>query len=51
MGYSQACDIIIRGKGTQFDPHIVDAFENIKDKLIEQYESLFKIKEKQTGNK
>jgi putative two-component system response regulator len=51
MGYSQACDIITGGKGTQFDPRIVEAFENIKDKLIEQYESLLKTKENQTGNK
>jgi len=51
MGYSQACDIIVGGKGTQFDPRIVEAFENIKDKLIEQYESLFKTKQNQTGNK
>ena len=37
MGQSQAYDIIAGGKGTQFDPRVVDAFDVIIDKLSGQY--------------
>jgi putative two-component system response regulator len=39
MGQAQAYDIIIGGKGTQFDARVVEAFENIKDELTGLYES------------
>ncbi|MDR1250770.1 MAG: response regulator [Treponema sp.] len=42
MNHSQACDIILGGKGTQFDSRVVEAFENIKDTLAEQYRSVIK---------
>jgi putative two-component system response regulator len=42
MKHSEAYNIIIGGKGTQFDPRIVDAFERIKDELAEQYASVLK---------
>jgi putative two-component system response regulator len=33
IGHTEACDIISEGKGTQFDPQVVEAFENIKGML------------------
>jgi HD-GYP domain-containing protein (c-di-GMP phosphodiesterase class II) len=37
LGQAQAYDIITGGKGTQFDPRIVEVFENIKDELAGLY--------------
>jgi len=42
MGSAKVNNIIIGGKGTQFDPRIVEAFENLKDEFIEEYISLLK---------
>jgi putative two-component system response regulator len=42
MSHIQACDIITGGKGTMFDPRIVEVFEKIKDELNEQYKLLSK---------
>ncbi|MDR1135906.1 MAG: response regulator [Clostridiales Family XIII bacterium] len=33
IGHIEACDIIMEGKGGQFDPWVVDAFDAIKDLL------------------
>ena len=35
MTHAQACSIIADGKGTHFDPWIVDAFKNIQDQMPE----------------
>jgi putative two-component system response regulator len=39
MGQAQAYDIIIGGKGTQFDPCVVDAFKSIRHELAGLYAS------------
>ncbi len=33
MDHEKACDIILEGKGSHFDPNIVDAFENVMEKF------------------
>jgi putative two-component system response regulator len=35
MPHEQSCDIILKGRGTQFDPEIVDAFDRIKDSFAQ----------------
>ena len=40
MGHSNASNIIIEGKGSQFDPQIVEAFENISDALASEYRAV-----------
>jgi putative two-component system response regulator len=39
MGHAQAYDIITTGKGSQFDPQIVEAFERIRSELAALYEA------------
>jgi putative two-component system response regulator len=38
MSHRDACRIIISGKGTHFDPNIVDVFEAISDEMAEEAE-------------
>lgn len=33
MGHNQACGIILEGNGSQFDPRVTEAFNNIQDRL------------------
>jgi putative two-component system response regulator len=35
MGHLQASNIIFENSGSHFDPHIVDAFRNIRDQMID----------------
>jgi HD-GYP domain-containing protein (c-di-GMP phosphodiesterase class II) len=35
MPHTEACRIILDGKNTNFDGRVVDAFENIHEKLAE----------------
>ena len=49
IGQSQAYNIITGGKGTQFDPQVVEAFENIREELVLEYQSLPRATENQTG--
>jgi putative two-component system response regulator len=34
ISHEQACEKIIAGRGTAFDPRIVDVFDKIKDKIV-----------------
>jgi len=34
LSHEQACAAIISGRGTEFDPKIVDVFEKVKDKFV-----------------
>jgi len=34
LSHDQACAAIISGRGTEFDPRIVDVFEKVKDKFV-----------------
>jgi putative two-component system response regulator len=49
MDQSQAYNIIMGGKGAQFDPLVVDAFENIRDELVLEYQSFSELHKKQAG--
>ena len=49
MDQSQAYNIIMGGKGTQFDPLVVEAFENIRDELVLEYRSLSELHKNQAG--
>lgn len=33
LSHEETCDIILKGKGTQFDPNIVEAFEEVKEEF------------------
>ena len=33
LSHEDACRIVLEGKGTKFDPRLVDAFERVRDKL------------------
>jgi putative two-component system response regulator len=40
LTHEEACEIIIAGKGTEFDPRIVEVFETIRDKFALLYVQL-----------
>jgi HD-GYP domain-containing protein (c-di-GMP phosphodiesterase class II) len=33
LSHEQACQIILEGRGTEFDPRIVDVFSRLQDKF------------------
>lgn len=33
LSHEEACQVILKGRGTKFDPRIVDAFEKVRDKF------------------
>jgi len=37
--FEKACEIILEGRGTHFDPQIIDAFVSAEDKIREVMES------------
>jgi putative two-component system response regulator len=41
IGHTEACNIITGGKGTQFDPQIVEVFKTIKDSLQDRIKGAF----------
>jgi putative two-component system response regulator len=47
MSHSEACSIITGGSSTQFDPRVVEAFENIKEEFAGQYQPASQEKNKQ----
>ncbi|MEE1072671.1 MAG: response regulator [Cellulosilyticum sp.] len=40
MSHEQACDLIIDGRGTQFDPVVVDAFMNVQQEIYKVAKSI-----------
>jgi putative two-component system response regulator len=49
IGQCQAYSIITGGKGTQFDPQVVEAFEHIREELVLEYQSLSRSTKNETG--
>ncbi|OHD56032.1 MAG: two-component system response regulator [Spirochaetes bacterium GWF1_51_8] len=40
FSHEKSCEIILEGRGTQFDPYVVDAFQEISGEFLEISESL-----------
>lgn len=40
MPHEKACELILSGKGKQFDPDVIDAFMNIEEKIYEVSKSI-----------
>jgi putative two-component system response regulator len=41
MSHDDACELILSGKGTQFDPRVVGAFEAVNEEMAKMKNSLF----------